>query len=236
MSVFFEIDGPYRCMMIPASKEENKMLKKRYAVFTHSGKISELKGFELKRRGELQLIKIFQGEVFDKFLEGATLQECYDACGEVAERWYDILESKGEYVNYEELIEYIGEKRVISKTLAEYGAQKGTSITCARRLAELLGDEMAKDKGLNVNFIISKKPIEQKVAGRAIPTEIFKYHDEAVRRRFLRKWTGDSSMEDFDLRTLLDWDYYKERLAGTIMKIVTIPAALQKCLNPVPRI
>ena len=125
---------------------------------------------------------------------------------------------------------------MISKTLAEYGAQKGTSITCARRLAELLGDEMAKDKGLNVNFIISKKPIEQKVAGRAIPTEIFKYHDEAVRRRFLRKWTGDSSLEDFDLRTLLDWDYYKERLAGTIMKIVTIPAALQKCLNPVPRI
>ena len=99
MSVFFEIDGPYKCMMIPASKEENKMLKKRYAVFTHSGKISELKGFELKRRGELQIIKIFQSEVFDKFLEGTTLQECYDACGEVADRWYDILESKGAYVD-----------------------------------------------------------------------------------------------------------------------------------------
>ena len=113
MSVFFEIDGPYKCMFIPASKEENKMLKKRYAVFTHSGKISELKGFELKRRGELQLIKIFQGEVFDKFLEGNTLQECYDACGEVADRWYDILVSKGDYVNDEELIDYIGESRVI---------------------------------------------------------------------------------------------------------------------------
>jgi DNA polymerase epsilon subunit 1 len=59
MSVFFEIDGPYRCMMIPASKEENKMLKKRYAVFTHGGKLQELKGFELKRRGELKIIKIF---------------------------------------------------------------------------------------------------------------------------------------------------------------------------------
>jgi DNA polymerase epsilon subunit 1 len=59
MSVFFEIDGPYRCMVIPASKEENKMLKKRYAVFTHSGKLQELKGFELKRRGELKIIKIF---------------------------------------------------------------------------------------------------------------------------------------------------------------------------------
>ena len=28
-------------------------------------------------------------------------------------------------------------------------------------------------------------------------------------------------------RTVLDWDYYIERLSGTIMKIITIPAALQ---------
>ena len=41
-------------------------------------------------------------------------------------------------------------------------------------------------------------------------------------------------MVDFGLKDILDWDYYKERLAGTIMKIVTIPAALQKFLNPVP--
>ena len=73
MSVFFEIDGPYKCMMIPASKEENKMLKKRYAVFNHAGKMTEVKGFELKRRGELNIIKIFQSEVFSKFLEGKTL-------------------------------------------------------------------------------------------------------------------------------------------------------------------
>jgi DNA polymerase epsilon subunit 1 len=38
------------------------------------------------------------------------------------------------------------------------------------------------------------------------------------------------------MRTFIDWDYYKERVSGTIMKIVTIPAALQKCMNPVPRI
>ena len=59
MSVFFEIDGPYRAMIIPASKEENKMLKKRYAVFGMNGKLTECKGFELKRRGELKIIKIF---------------------------------------------------------------------------------------------------------------------------------------------------------------------------------
>lgn len=73
MSVFFEIDGPYKCMLIPASTTEGKMLKKRYAVFNHAGKMTEVKGFEIKRRGELKIIKIFQQEVFEKFLEGSTL-------------------------------------------------------------------------------------------------------------------------------------------------------------------
>lgn len=59
MSVFFEIDGPYKAFIIPASKEEGKMLKKRYAVFNHAGKMTEIKGFELKRRGELNIIKYF---------------------------------------------------------------------------------------------------------------------------------------------------------------------------------
>jgi DNA polymerase epsilon subunit 1 len=44
-------------------------------------------------------------------------------------------------------------------------------------------------------------------------------------KKFIRKWCEDNTINDFDLRSLLDWDYYKERLAGTILKIVTIPAA-----------
>lgn len=88
---------------------------------------------------------------------------------------------------------------------------------------------------MNVKFIISRKPETKKVAERAIPTAIFET-DEAVMKKFLRKWCEDNSMDDFDIRSILDWNYYKERLAGTIMKIVTIPAALQKCLNPVPSI
>lgn len=75
MSIFFEIDGPYKCMMLPAAKEEGKMLKKRYAVFNHKGEMTEMKGFELKRRGELQIVKIFQSEVFEKFLVGSNIQE-----------------------------------------------------------------------------------------------------------------------------------------------------------------
>lgn len=43
-SIFFEVDGPYRAMVLPASKEEGKKLKKRYAVFNFDGSLAELKG------------------------------------------------------------------------------------------------------------------------------------------------------------------------------------------------
>jgi len=59
-SILFELDGPYKAMILPAAKEEGKRLKKRYAVFNFDGSLAELKGFELKRRGELQLVKTFQ--------------------------------------------------------------------------------------------------------------------------------------------------------------------------------
>lgn len=42
-SIFFEVDGPYRAMILPASKEEGKKLKKRYAVFNVDGSLAELK-------------------------------------------------------------------------------------------------------------------------------------------------------------------------------------------------
>lgn len=49
-----------QAMILPASKEEGILIKKRYAVFNHDGTLAELKGFEIKRRGELKLIKVFQ--------------------------------------------------------------------------------------------------------------------------------------------------------------------------------
>ena len=59
-SIYFEVDGPYKAMILPASTEEGKLLKKRYAVYELDGSLAELKGFEIKRRGELKLIKVFQ--------------------------------------------------------------------------------------------------------------------------------------------------------------------------------
>ena len=81
-------------MILPASKEEGKLIKKRYAVFNEDGTLAELKGFEIKRRGELKLIKVFQGEVFEQFLAGNTLEECYQAVAAVANRWLDLLDTQ----------------------------------------------------------------------------------------------------------------------------------------------
>ena len=39
-----------------------------------------------------------------------------------------------------------------------------------------------------------------------------------------------------DVRDIVDWDYYRERLGSAIQKIITIPAAMQRVDNPVPRV
>lgn len=233
-SIFFEVDGPYRAMILPTSKEEDKNLKKRYAVFNHDGSLAELKGFEVKRRGELKLIKIFQTQIFKFFLEGTTLAETYHAVAEVANRWLDVLDYHGTTLADEELIDLICENKSMTKSLEEYGAQKSTSITTARRLAEFLGDQMVKDKGLNCKFIIADRPRGAPVTDRAIPVAIFSA-GYTTKRFFLRKWLRDDP-GDMDPRNIIDWAYYIERLGSVIQKLITIPAALQKIKNPVPRI
>jgi len=39
-----------------------------------------------------------------------------------------------------------------------------------------------------------------------------------------------------DVRAIVDWGYYKERLGSAVQKIITIPAAMQRVANPVPRV
>ncbi|EGS22368.1 DNA polymerase-like protein [Thermochaetoides thermophila DSM 1495] len=233
-SIFFEVDGPYKAMIIPTSKEEDKNLKKRYAVFNHDGSLAELKGFEVKRRGELKLIKIFQQQIFKFFLEGTTLSECYAAVAKVANRWLDVLYNKGSTLADEELMDLISENRSMTKTLAEYAGQKSTSITTAKRLADFLGEGMVKDKGLNCKFIICSKPKNAPVTERAVPVAIFAAEEE-TKRMYLKKWLREEPA-DTDPRALIDWDYYIERLGSVIQKLITIPAALQKVRNPVPRV
>src|SRR6202012_5122690 len=166
-------------------------------------------------------------------LEGSTLAETYASVAKVADRWLDVLHQHGSTLADEELIDLICENKSMAKTLEEYGAQKSTSITTAKRLAEFLGDQMTKDKGLNCKYIISARPRNTPVTERAVPVAIFSA-DEGVKRFFLRKWLKEDPT-DMDPRTVIDWDYYLERLGSVIQKLITIPAALQKIRNPVPR-
>lgn len=234
-SIFFEVDGPYKAMILPTSKEEDKGLKKRYAVFDLRGKLSELKGFELKRRGELKLIKTFQQQVFTKFLEGTTLQECYAAAASVANDWLDVLETKAISMDNEELLELISENKSMSKSLKEYEGQKSTSITTARRLAEFLGEGMVSKAGLNCQYIIADRPHGAPVTERAIPVAIFSA-DPKNKQHYLRLWLKEPTLTSFDVRAILDWSYYWDRLGSTIQKIITIPAGYQDVDNPVPRL
>ncbi|XP_050369951.1 DNA polymerase epsilon catalytic subunit A-like [Argentina anserina] len=231
-SIEFEVDGPYKAMILPASKEEGILIKKRYAVFNDDGTLAELKGFEIKRRGELKLIKVFQAELFDKFLHGSTLEECYSAVASVANRWLDLLDNQGKDIADSELLDYISESSTMSKSLAEYGSQKSCAVTTARRLADFLGDTMVKDKGLRCQYIVACEPKGTPVSERAVPVAIFET-DAEIMKFYVRKWC---KVSDIDIRSIIDWSYYKQRLGSAIQKIVTIPAAMQKVANPVPRV
>ncbi|XP_039789737.1 DNA polymerase epsilon catalytic subunit A-like isoform X3 [Panicum virgatum] len=232
-SIEFEVDGPYKAMILPASKEEGILIKKRYAVFNEDGTLAELKGFEIKRRGELKLIKVFQAEVFDKFLHGSTLEECYSAVASVANRWLDLLDNQGIDVADSELLDFISESSTMSKSLVDYGEQKSCAVTTAKRLAEFLGDSMVKDKGLHCQYIVAREPQGTPVSERAVPVAIFET-DPEIAKHYLRKWCRISS--DASIRSIVDWSYYKQRLSSAIQKIITIPAAMQKISNPVPRV
>jgi DNA polymerase epsilon subunit 1 len=54
-----------------------------------------------------------------------------------------------------ELIEFFSESSMMSKSLEEYGDRKSCAITTAKRLAQFLGDERIKDKGLACNYVVA---------------------------------------------------------------------------------
>ena len=77
----------------------------------------------------------------------------------------------------DEIMGLILEKKSLSRRLVDYGQQKGTAVTTARRLAEFLGEEMVRDAGLQPKMIISRMPIGRPVTERAIPVDIFAAED-----------------------------------------------------------
>lgn len=229
-SIFFEVDGPYKSMIIPSSTEENKLLKKRYVVFDNNNKIVELKGFELKRRGELNFIKKFQEDLFSHFNDGECLQECYDSIACVCNYWLDIIDSQGGGLDDESIFDLFSEFRSMSKGIEGYADRKSSILSTARRLSEFLGSEILGEK-LKCEFIISKYPPNAPIVDRAIPVMIFKSTDKDV---FLRRWL--KSAGPHQLKEIIDWSYYRKRFESILQRLVVIPAYLQKVKNPVARV
>lgn len=63
-------------------------------------------------------------QVFEMFLNGQSLGECYASVAEVANHWLDVLDSRGVDLDDEELMDLISQNRTISQTLEDYGAAK----------------------------------------------------------------------------------------------------------------
>ena len=57
-----------------------------------------------------------------------------------------------------------------------------------------------------------------------------------VSSEVLLSCSGRDAQDAPDVRELVDWAYYRERLGSAIQKIITIPAAMQRVPNPVPRV
>nr|AGE96126.1 DNA polymerase epsilon [Encephalitozoon cuniculi] len=229
-SIFFEIDGPYRAMLLPSSTEESKLLKKRYAIIDSNNRIAELKGFEIKRRGELEIVKKFQEELFLHFLDGSNLEECYESLAGVCRYWLDILKSRGEYLDDDTILELLSESRSMSKGFGEYRGRKSNLTVTALRMSELLGEGILEEK-LKCEYIVAVYPENGSVAERAIPVVVFRSEQK---EEFLRRWMGRDYLGD--IRAIIDWDYYRQRLECVVQRMVILPALSQGVRNPLREI
>jgi len=137
-----------------------------------------------------------------------------------------VLQTEGWSIEDEELLTLVGESSTMSKSLSDYGTRKSPAATTARRLAEAICPEIINRKGLKCEFIMSRLPASEPIAARAIPTIIFKSSSDDI-QGFLRKWCKDPTLSTVDFRDIIDWDHYKNRLFGTLQKIIAIPALLQ---------
>ncbi|KAL6122897.1 DNA polymerase [Nucleospora cyclopteri] len=229
-SIYFETDGPYKTMIIPSSIEENRMLKKRYVVFDFENQIAELKGFELKRRGELNFVKRFQEDIFTKFNTGKNLNECYENLAEVCNYWLDIIDTEGRNLDDETIFDLFSESKNMSKDLSEYASKKSNIRSTAIKLSEFLGKEVLEEK-LKCDFIVSKYPESASTADRVIPTLIFKFSECD---KFLKKWIG--VRKSYKVKDLLDWQYYRKRFEFILQRLVIVPAHFQGIQNPLKRV
>lgn len=164
-------------------------------------------------------------------------QACYDSVGATATKWLNVIDTQGEGMSEEALLELLAEQNNMSRPLQSYmdAKQKSAAITTAKRLAAFLDPDIGAEPGLACTYVIASSPPDAPITERALPVLAFAAAPD-VRMRLLSKWLRDGTKAAAPLAELLDWSYYRGRLASAILKIVTIPAALQLVDNPVPSV
>ena len=60
---------------------------------------------------------------------------------------------KGAEISDDDLFDYIADNKNMSKSLEEYGGGRSTAITCAKRLALFLGDNILKGGSKKSYFV-----------------------------------------------------------------------------------
>ena len=68
----------------------------------------------------MEIVKVFQSEIFHQYYQGSNLKECYEACAKVARKNVDILLKRGCDMTHKGLISYLQESKVLSRDLNDY--------------------------------------------------------------------------------------------------------------------
>ncbi|CAJ0840170.1 8436_t:CDS:10 [Entrophospora sp. SA101] len=217
---YFEIDDGFRAVIMPKFDCNNR-LKNITIAFTKAGSLEENKKNDLVKFNEKNLMRFFEASILPEFLKGNSLEECYWHVNRLSENFLKIIILKGKSLSDNELIKYFSVKYNASPTIND-----SSSRAVINRMSEFLGDEILKESKITCHFVISSKPRNALLSQRAIPVDIF-FAEEEVKKAHLRKWLGDPEMESFDVREIIHWGYYMEKLKLLIEKLVIAPACHQ---------
>lgn len=234
--ILFELDGPWHSMFLPASEKSEDLLKKRYVVFNHNNQIVELKGFEIKRRGEMRMIQLLQEEIFPSFLMGTTKEQAYRKAAEIGLRYRKSLDTRAENMPDDDMFDLLVSRKTVKTPVIKQPNMKCFGITTAKRLAELFkNDSYINDGNLSMSYLLVAHPSEAARTARAIPIQTFKV-DAGLRGQCISRWLRMqlSTAMNSGVRDILDWGYYREKLDTQLLKLVCIPAVLQGLDNPIP--
>jgi DNA polymerase epsilon subunit 1 len=218
---YFEVDDGFRAVILPWF-DHNRAENNIAIAFTKAGNLEENKIFDLVKFNEKNLMKFFEMSILPQFLKGNSLKECYQHVNKLSMNFLKMLELKGEALSEKEIIKYFTECRVKGDSTIS----SSPAIIVVERMSEFLGREILNESRVTCHFLITSEPKKVPARYRAIPTEIFSA-DENVKKIFLRKWLGDPNMESFNIRNILDWDYYNDKLQSLIKKLVTHPSNYQ---------